>query len=760
MEKNNKELSKSEKLSKVKTLIEDARKELEINPENPLADQLIAICESTLETAREIQHLLTELNIGYDNALDALKNLEDKLDNKINKFFEDVAPLEEEVRLVREEMADILKQIEELIPEIEKIKQLADSAETALVRLEEINTNVTQVEQRIKEMLDMIDIDTLEDRIRTILGKFEVDLNKLIDGAREEVMKLLEQLEDAVNLLKTTKDEAIQAINDAKEEAEDFINSTKESAKQEITQTKDSAISAVNSAKDSAISSVNSAKSSAISAIQSQQSSSVSAVDRKGDEKIQEIEDLMGSIAAGDKKCITIKTIFGEGGVDLTIWQEVVMRNGEIYKYGSFFTQGLNSYSIVGIGGGGSTPVKLPLPSEVEFDALYVCDCTFHARPKRGQSNKAGISGSLDNYIFSFGNGNEGQLGNGRTGVVYPQSAEKHQFQSRVKKIVFPSEFAARMNISSVALLEDGSVYGCGKNSFGCLGLGNTTQVNSWTRLRTGVRDIFNGYPALFLVDNSGGSVYACGANELGNLGISSSTVTVTTPTICRDMGSNPNPSFAQEVSSDRFYNGATVWAVTLMRTGLGAYGAGSNNHKQISTASKATEDDMSFIRSSVSSIAATENTVFYISGNSLYSSGNGGYGYGNSAAAGDNNNMFIKSFDNSSYKVFAPRLAYGDGTGAYQIFVYSEQDQRIFAFGQNVNGNLGIGENDGLFREIKELSVPKAEFQFEVGFMRYRSSGACLLVVADGVLYTTGSNGSGRIPIVARTLSPMARPS
>ena len=75
-------------------------------------------------------------------------------------------------------------------------------------------------------------------------------------------------------------------------------------------------------------------------------------------------------------------------------------------------------------------------------------------------------------------------------------------------------------------LKNDGSIWACGNNSNGELGLGDTTARKTFTQVTTNVSDVKEivcGYKCTFMLKNDG-SLWACGYNNLGQLGLNDET--------------------------------------------------------------------------------------------------------------------------------------------------------------------------------------------------------------------------------------------
>lgn len=476
------------------------------------------------------------------------------------------------------------------------------------------------------------------------------------------------------------------------------------------------------------------------------------------DEKKEELQEIVEQVNDPlGEKTITRSTCIGYG-IDLLVWQEVWMKDGVITKYGDFYTRGLAVTSVVGIGGGGQMNVRLPFPQSVEFDALFYCEGIFHARPKAGQSDLEGVSGSLDNYIFSFGNGTQGGLGTGSTGNVWAVYYVKTQMESRVKKILSASEI--QNNISIVAHLENGSVWGCGKNLSGELGQGNTTQVNTWTKITDNADEIYTGSPALFVV--KGTSLYACGSAERGCLGSGGTT----NKNILTQVKTSVDVKW---LKSMRYYNGSSVTAFTFMRSGNRVFGAGGNGGNQIIAADTSDKNVFTEITDnmggSINCIDGTDiaigqftNVLLVPNGSNtdLWVAGTGEDGYGDSASEGTNNKRRkITTLEGLGWKCECPIKGHGAGTMRSSFFIYNEERKEIKAFGYN-GTNLGSGATSDVLRGMTTLSLPKSEKQFEVSFGWAKASGFYLCVIADGTLYITGGTKSGMLSGAYTQLNPV----
>ena len=120
-------------------------------------------------------------------------------------------------------------------------------------------------------------------------------------------------------------------------------------------------------------------------------------------------------------------------------------------------------------------------------------------------------------------------------------------------------------------LKNDGSVWGCGYNEYGQLGLGDktnrTTFTQGTTNINNDVEQIVCGFYHTFIIKNDG-SVWACGYNNYGQLGINSTTTKTTFTQVTTNINNDVKEIACGYYHTFIIKNDGSVWAC-----GMNSYG-------------------------------------------------------------------------------------------------------------------------------------------------------------------------------------------
>lgn len=692
----------------------------------PNVDDLIQICNDTLTTARTLEILLRDLNGSYTQGLENLRGLEQRLQTKIDNFFSDIAPLEAKIASLRADMEQMTQQMNEIREKIGVVENLSNTAQEKLIRLEEINTNIIQIEQRIKDLVDSLDLSQLENRVNEIKEQFKQE----VDHKKNEALEIIE---NGINNLGVGIAEL-----DAKKK---LIEQQMEATKNQFTQ-------AVEAKLQTALENMGSKETEAIENIQTAHDRTIKG---KAYPTFQTLEESFTSCG-----CI--------------VYQEVFYNSDKtIAKYGDIFFRGYNNQNICGGAGAGGDFVRVPIPYDIECDLIGGFVDFYHARPKLGQTLRSGES--LDNAILSWGKNNKGYLG---VGDGYDRIIPAiHHFPARVKKIVCGgiSRWAGESHGSTLVLLENGELYGTGANWGYMLGIGNNIQTNSWTLIQSDIEQVYSIRANVFVVKRVGNKKMLGGWGENGNgcIGVGRSghigslvlsDVEVIGEAVFKGYG---------------FYTGSAERATIFVKTDDKFLGAGGNGAGEITTPVGGIKNTWSEVANGgyqardVTDFFAcpTFSCFFSRNGNGedvdLIVAGYGEYGYGDTSATGAWNGEYpaIHHFKGLDWKI-AYQLQVVDGTAssrnsAYMLFFYSNKYRQIWAIGDNYKAGLGVStggaEQGGVVRSLTEVVLParaKTAKFFEVR-PQYLNGMGGICVIIDDELWVSGKNEYGIIKFSTR---------
>lgn len=308
---------------------------------------------------------------------------------------------------------------------------------------------------------------------------------------------------------------------------------------------------------------------------------------------------------------------------------------------------------------------------------------------------------------------------------------------------VFVKQIAASGSDFSLVLLSNGRIYGCGGNNDGQLGIGssgfnlpvpvamNVSEV-SGKSIAIGVGVLHD----VVLTDN--GSLYACGNNFAGQLGIG-------------EVGTSRSTLTAMDVSMlDSEPKAIAVGAyheLVLTENGK-VYGCGYNNSGQLGIGSTApsqatfTAMDLSVLGGAVPvAIAAGEiNSFILASDGKVYGCGDnevGQLGVGTSGV-GDFRTT-LTAMDLSVLGGAAPK---GIASGFNVSFVLTSN--KVYGCGNNSDGQLGIGTSGDIRTTLTAIDLsPLGAATPRALASRYLNS---FVVASDGNVYGCGANGSGQL--------------
>ena len=129
-----------------------------------------------------------------------------------------------------------------------------------------------------------------------------------------------------------------------------------------------------------------------------------------------------------------------------------------------------------------------------------------------------------DGSLWACGKNNKGQLGLGNTTNMNTFTQVTTNVNNDVKQVACGGYiYNTSYNGFTFILKNDGSIWSCGYNIRGQLGLGDTTTRKTFTQVTTNINNdveqVSCGTKHVFIIKNDG-SLWACGSNDHGELGI------------------------------------------------------------------------------------------------------------------------------------------------------------------------------------------------------------------------------------------------
>ena len=275
-----------------------------------------------------------------------------------------------------------------------------------------------------------------------------------------------------------------------------------------------------------------------------------------------------------------------------------------------------------------------------------------------------------DGSVWTCGYNGYGQLGLGNTTNQSTFTKVTTNINNDVTQI-----YAGGYHL--FALKNDGTVWCCGKNDYGQLGLGNTTSKSTFTKVTTNTEDtvkISCGYEHTYILKNNG-MIFSCGKNSNGQLGLST-TNDMTTFNQVQNMDNVRN------IISGGYHvfvvkKDGTLWACGY--NGSGQLGLNDTESRATFVQVNVNVDDIQHV------ICGFNHSLIIRNDGILYAAGENGNG-----ELGMNNTTDMRTFTN------VPNLSSGiiaAYTGEFFTMII-DNEGIVYATGKNDSGQLGLSDS------------------------------------------------------------------
>ena len=276
-----------------------------------------------------------------------------------------------------------------------------------------------------------------------------------------------------------------------------------------------------------------------------------------------------------------------------------------------------------------------------------------------------------DGSLWSCGYNEYGQLGSGTKDYDSHSTFTKvtTNINNDVKQI-------ACGRYHTFILKNDGTLWSCGYNEYGQLGLGNTTDRTTFTQVTTNinndVKQIACGYYHTFILNNDG-SVWVCGRNNNGQSGLGDATDITTFTKVTNDV---------KQIACGEYHT-------IILKTDGSIWSCGKNNNGQLGLGDKTVKTTFTKVTTNINNdvkqiACGHSHTIILKNDGSLWSCGYNSRGH---LGLGDTTDKttFTKVTTNINNDV--KQIACGQNHT-----VILKTDGNVYACGYNSNGQLGLG--------------------------------------------------------------------
>ena len=276
----------------------------------------------------------------------------------------------------------------------------------------------------------------------------------------------------------------------------------------------------------------------------------------------------------------------------------------------------------------------------------------------------------------------------------------------------------------TIILKNDGTLWGCGDNGYGQLGLGDTTNRTTFTQITTNADNIKSVYCGRLytLILKNDGTLWGCGANDYGQLGLGDTTNRTTFTQI------TTNINDIKEVYCGWYHNIILKNNGTLWGSGYnsnGELGLGDNVNKTTFTQAIINVNDIKSVYCNAG------NTFILKNDGTLWGCGYNGYG---SLGLGDTTNR--TTFTQITTNADDIKQIY---CGFYHTFIL-KNDSTLWGCGYNEYCQLGLGDGNGRYTFTQVTTNSDNIKQIYCGY------GHTIILEYDGTLWVTGCNTSGQL--------------
>ena len=308
----------------------------------------------------------------------------------------------------------------------------------------------------------------------------------------------------------------------------------------------------------------------------------------------------------------------------------------------------------------------------------------------------------------------------------------------------------------SLFLHSSGAVYGCGFNTYGQLGLNNTTQYTSLQQVKgvggtgtiSGITQItMNTSHSLFL--HSTGIVYACGGNSYGQLGLNNYNQYTTLQQV-KGVGGTGTISGITQISAGNYHSLFLHSSGAVYACGTGVNGQlGLNDSGQYTSLQQVKGVGGTGTISGITQISAgSYHSLFLHSSGIVYTCGDNSYGQlGLNNMTAQSTLQQVLGVNGSGNISGVTKISAGD---THSIFLSS--DGTVYVCGNNSDGQLGLNNATNKFSTVQQVKGVDGSGVISGIIQITAGRNVSFYLNSSGYVYGSGDNGVGRIGLLLNT--------
>ena len=357
---------------------------------------------------------------------------------------------------------------------------------------------------------------------------------------------------------------------------------------------------------------------------------------------------------------------------------------------------------------------------------------------------------TTDGKFWVWGQNDHGEVGRGNTTDTKVPYCPSDDTQNTIngKTIIDYAPMCSNENsISSLVLASDGTVHSCGYNGYGQLGMGDTTQRTRFNQVPvlSGITKIVRGRSAetACLALKNDGSVYSWGRNQYGELGTGNTTQMNIPMQITYFLS---NSITIVDIGMGQNFSWAIDDAANLYTWGYNGYGNLGRNGTSTNTTSYTPAIALTNVVFADGFHDDYQNLFAIKSDGSVWATGDNSYGCLGVSGDTTDRSSFVECKKDGNIGFTNAVKVWSAGSGSYNYTHILDSNGIAWSVGYSGSGQLGRGTFDGTNYWFKPVLIHRRTVT-DIRPVGNSSEGGTIYLLDDGQVLQTGYAGESQLP-------------